>query len=611
MAETRDLLRAAPFWEPALKGARLGAEPWPGALPSERPQRVADLSFPGLRLSGVVLLPTDARPGAVGCYQSGVPVWDSGTLRTALADEDVTSVFVFQDVLLSILDFNFARTVNLSGPGRSVNLYGCPGTAINVQYNWTRAGITVGWGASLSISGLTFTNTYLMNQPLWPRYFAPLLSLVDVVPYGTCRLSSVSLVTPDKSDLALYMADYANSTSLSGDALPVYTAAPNGTAVSIARWALSGASFWPASPGISESAANASVWDLTDVNVSTQPLTQCLSSTGVPGVVARSGAVLRQLLSDTFVTAIQVVNDITFVASEWPPEASSPDQGQVFVNGTKEVYACHPNPTGRYTIDFGNLGQVVFVFGTLRWRGSLHMSNTRASPRRSWLYLLIGALSVETDGVIDFEGVEIASTVPSPFTNADDPFWTVQCGSLCPSFIPNKSRYRNVSYYDAFIYDYRFYKTDWVAVSQGRNITGTGFWGTTPTLPSALTGATRGSAQSEQGGQAQAEAPVTPPPEAPAQAPAQLKGGGLAASAVQGAGRVVRHPASGDVIIRPKEHQLHTGQTTISGIPHNDSVHNLLEGEGATVYGNSAATSKLNIYASWDTAKEVVDLAED
>ncbi|KAG2500776.1 hypothetical protein HYH03_001538 [Edaphochlamys debaryana] len=57
------------------------------------------------------------------------------------------------------------------------------------------------------------------------------------------------------------------------------------------------------------------------------------------------------------------------------------------------------------------------------------------------------------------------------------------------------------------------------------------------------------------------------------------------------------------------QHQLHTGQTTISGIPHNDSVHNLLADQGATVYGNSAATSKLNIFgkgkalSSWATAK--------
>ncbi|KAG2500502.1 hypothetical protein HYH03_001280 [Edaphochlamys debaryana] len=399
-------------------------------------------------------------------------------MRLALANPNVTSVFVYQNTTLSYGDFNFANSVNLTAP-RAVQLYGCVGTQVDVNQNWTRAGITVGWGASLSISGLTFTNTYLMNQLLWPRYFAPLLSLVDTTLGGVCSLSSVTLLTPDKSNLALYMAEYANSTSLSGDALPVYTAAPNGTAVSIARWVLSGASFWPPSPGISPAVAASSRWELTNVGVYTQPFTQCLSSTGIPGVSVRSGAELRQLLSDPLIPAIQVVNDITFVASEWPPETSGPADGQLFVNGTKEVYACHPNPTGRYTIDFGNLGQMVFVFGTLRWRGSLYMTNPRASPRRSWLYLLIGALSVETDGVIDFQGVEIHSTVPSPFSNADDPFWNVQCGSLCPSFIPNKNGYRNISYYDAFIYDYRFYKTDWVAVSQGRNITGTGFWGYT------------------------------------------------------------------------------------------------------------------------------------
>ena len=64
------------------------------------------------------------------------------------------------------------------------------------------------------------------------------------------------------------------------------------------------------------------------------------------------------------------------------------------------------------------------------------------------------------------QGVDIRSNVSSPFTNAVDPFWSTQCGSLCGSFIPDKTAYRNVSYYDAFIYDYRFMKSDWVAVSQ-------------------------------------------------------------------------------------------------------------------------------------------------
>ncbi len=47
--------------------------------------------------------------------------------------------------------------------------------------------------------------------------------------------------------------------------------------------------------------------------------------------------------------------------------------------------------------------QMVFVFGTLVIRGTLLLTNPHASARRSWLYLLVGALSVETDGVILFE----------------------------------------------------------------------------------------------------------------------------------------------------------------------------------------------------------------
>lgn len=64
------------------------------------------------------------------------------------------------------------------------------------------------------------------------------------------------------------------------------------------------------------------------------------------------------------------------------------------------------------------------------------------------------------------QGLEIDSFQPSPFDNAEDPFWETPCGSLCPSFIPNRANYRNTTYYDAFIYDYKFMKTDWVKVSQ-------------------------------------------------------------------------------------------------------------------------------------------------
>lgn len=53
----------------------------------------------------------------------------------------------------------------------------------------------------------------------------------------------------------------------------------------------------------------------------------------------------------------QVVGSLTVLPSEWPPEASGPAGGQIFVNGTKEVYACHTTPGSRYTIDFADIGQ--------------------------------------------------------------------------------------------------------------------------------------------------------------------------------------------------------------------------------------------------------------
>lgn len=47
--------------------------------------------------------------------------------------------------------------------------------------------------------------------------------------------------------------------------------------------------------------------------------------------------------------------------------------------------------------------QVVFVFGNMTWKGDMHMITNRGSPRRAWLYPLVAALSVETDGIIKFD----------------------------------------------------------------------------------------------------------------------------------------------------------------------------------------------------------------
>ncbi|KAG2431643.1 hypothetical protein HYH02_013220 [Chlamydomonas schloesseri] len=462
------------------------------AAPSlvQGPLKVPSIELGRVSATDLLLLPTDGeRQEATSCYTSGVPVFDSTTLRQALGNPRASTIFVYQGFLLSPVDFSFRAPANITGSRGDVTLYGCAGTALDVNLNYTRGSVVVGGGGGLAIRGLRFTNSPLMNQLLWPRNLSPLLPLVDCEVGGRVALEDVGILTPVAEDLAAYLGAFVDGSYGSGGGgsgsggggegalLPVYSAA-NSSHVAISRWRLTGA-MWEPSPGISAAAAAASVWDFTNVNATTLPPTACLSSNGVQGIRVSSGKQLRQLLSDDLIPALEIVGNITFVPSEWPPEASGPAGGEIFVNGTKEVYACHPNPGSRYVIDFGDLGQVVFVFGTLTWRGSLLMTNPRASPRRSWLYLLIGALSVETDGVIQFTGVEVRSNVSSPFTNAGDPFWATQCGSLCDSFIPDRAAYRNVSYYDAFIYEYRFYKSDWVAVSQGRNITGAGFWGYT------------------------------------------------------------------------------------------------------------------------------------
>jgi hypothetical protein len=183
-----------------------------------------------------------------------------------------------------------------------------------------------------------------------------------------------------------------------------------------------------------------------------------------PGLVAADGARLRALLEDPAVTHIEIEGDIRFDEASWPPgDADKKDRGVnvtagrnvsvvcfvmmtraelgiapfFFVpahqnrrqpdqptkshlpspNTTKqkqnttptkhhqkvEIRGCPARVGERYTVDFANLGQSVFVHGYLRWQGGLRLVNSLPSARRAFLYPLIGALSVEEDGVVAFE----------------------------------------------------------------------------------------------------------------------------------------------------------------------------------------------------------------
>ncbi|GIL53854.1 hypothetical protein Vafri_9483 [Volvox africanus] len=437
------------------------------------PQRLQSYSLAGTSVTNMLLLPSNT---AVECFSGGVVVSDSLSLREAMDRTDVSSIFVYKNITLMPMDFNYSLPVNISG-NRSINLYGCPGTRINTNYNYSRFGVQISASGTLSLSGLIFDDSPLVNQLFWPHFLAPLLGLIYVGVGGGCSIQDSTINSPDGSDLQAYLSTFSK---LTAEARPVYSSNSSNSAV-ISSWDVTGGDVWETSPGVTRDAASTSFWRLRNVSVVTNPPGACLSSNGTPGINVDTGRGFKDLINDTAIPAIRIVGDIKLLASEWPPEASGPAGGQINVTGYKEVFACHPVPGERYTIDFGNLGQVVFVFGKMHFRGSLLLTHPKPSPRRSWLYLLIGALSVETDGIIQFDGVEIRGNTSSPFTNASDPFWNylVGCGSYCSGFIPPKGSYVNVSHYDAFIFQYRFNKTAWVAASQNRLINGTGFWGYT------------------------------------------------------------------------------------------------------------------------------------
>ncbi|GLI68305.1 hypothetical protein VaNZ11_012666 [Volvox africanus] len=471
MAQHGTLSDISGFW--SAPGLLAALQPQYTGVQELGPQRLESYSLAGINMTNMLLLPSNA---AFECFSGGVLVSDSLSLREAMDQTDVSSIFVYKNVTLMPMDFNYSHPVNITG-NRSISIYGCPGTRINTNYNYTRFGIQISASGTLSLSGLIFDDSPLINQLFWPSFLAPLLGLVYVGMGGGCSITDSTINSPDGSDLQAYLSTFSNLTAA---ARPVYSSSSSNSAV-ISSWNVTGGDVWSPSPGVTRATASASFWRLRNVAVLTNPPGTCLSLNGTPGINVDTGRGFKELINDTAIPAIRIVGDIKLVASEWPPEASGPAQGQINVTGYKEVFACHPVPGERYTIDFGNLGQVVFVFGKMHFRGSLLLTHPKPSPRRSWLYLLIGALSVETDGIIQFNGVEIRGNTSSPFTNAIDPFWTYinSCSSYCAGFIPPKGSYINISYYDAFIFQYRFNKTEWVAVSQTRNINGTGFWGYT------------------------------------------------------------------------------------------------------------------------------------
>lgn len=117
-------------------------------------------------------------------------------------------------------------------------------------------------------------------------------------------------------------------------------------------------------------------------------------------------------------------------------------------------------------IDISNLAQQIYVYGTMTWQGSIRFINSFPSPRRAGLFPLISILSVEGDGVIAFNGLQIHGNEPSPLFRQNDPFWDVYQNDS--AFAPQPSMYTRVNDDALVMHNWTFNKTAWVLRSQVR-----------------------------------------------------------------------------------------------------------------------------------------------
>ncbi|KAG2443380.1 hypothetical protein HXX76_001740 [Chlamydomonas incerta] len=417
-------------------------------------------------------------------------------------------------------------------PIRVVTLYGCGGAAppvIDTGLNATRGGIYIGPGVRLLLRNLSFTNLPAgagSQPPLWPPSPAaagpsPLtLPLVTAAVGAAVSLVGVRLSTPADLDLRAHVAAYASAAagaaggggnSSSSGVEVVEGGAAGVVALHVSRLRLSGDALWGPSPGIAREDAAASAWDLTDVTVVSgappppPPAVAaavvpppCLSSSGLPGVPAASGSQLRQLLADPLIPAIQIVADITFKRSEWPPEVRSitgaAGVNATLVSGVREVFACAPgggNGTGgaagggsrRYVVNFGDLAPVITVRGQLTWRGALLLTGLRPTPlvigTLQWPMSTGAAVRPDTSynataNVVLFQDVELRTPLDTALFSAADIYMTRPCAPAtsnqtnqtmqanqttddCAGVRPGPGALLNITRYDVFLYDFTFW----------------------------------------------------------------------------------------------------------------------------------------------------------
>lgn len=86
------------------------------------------------------------------------------------------------------------------------------------------------------------------------------------------------------------------------------------------------------------------------------------------------------------------------------PDSSSSTQEVLRVTCPQvEIRACTGDVNTPVIVDVNYLQQQIYVYGFMRWAGNIKFINSYPSPRRAGLFPLISILSVEEDGIVEFE----------------------------------------------------------------------------------------------------------------------------------------------------------------------------------------------------------------
>ncbi|KAI8466064.1 MAG: hypothetical protein J3K34DRAFT_524825 [Monoraphidium minutum] len=448
------------------------------------------------------------------------PVAGSATFAAALRDPAVSRLVLTRDVTLAPADFGWRNPIVLR---RAVAVSACaPGAALDLGGNMA-ARVLVSDGGRLAFAGPALRlagAAPVLRAPAWPDYNPLLIGLLEIEGGGGVALSDLVVTTNSPANATVRMERYPP------EVRPALAVGARGASATVSSWNLTRAKFEAAGDGAPPAAyagrrrllggggggaaraarrlaaaggaaaarfaasrprapTAGAYWSFRNVTLDMPNTLNCFAELGLEGFPCDSGARLKAQLADVGLRAIAVVKDIKFDEAAFPREdANRLREGKgLNVSHRVEIRGCSTDPFNPVVIDFGQLPQYVFVFGRMTFSGNLRLVNSFASPRRADLWELIGALSVEDDGAVIFDGVEIVGTQPSPFHDFGDPFWDLYGGN--PDFIANPADFQRrapppLGDRDVLLVNYTFVKDSWVRASQGTAgvvpIGGSAYW---------------------------------------------------------------------------------------------------------------------------------------